>query len=77
MQVVYNSPLVYVVDYPAIDAVEIIDKRNGRGALMRDDTAKRFREELGDLLRGEPDSDEVDDFIGHYSALMIQPAVYH
>ena len=30
MQVVFNHPMMYVIDYPAEDAVEILDKRAGR-----------------------------------------------
>ena len=31
MNVVCNNPVLYVVDYPAQDAVEVIDKRSGNG----------------------------------------------
>jgi hypothetical protein len=77
MQVVFNDPVLYVADYPAQDGVEIIDKRSGVGAFLRDETAQRFRREFGELMAGEPDLEAVDDFIEHYQDLMRQPAVLH
>jgi integrase len=77
MQVVLNDKVLYVADYPAQDGVEIIDKRSGVGAFLRDETAHRFRREFGELMAGEPDIEAVDNFIGHYSDLMRQPAVLH
>ncbi|AUN94954.1 DUF3567 family protein [Pseudazoarcus pumilus] len=76
MRVVCNSPELYVVDYPAIDAVEVIDKRIGRGGMMRDEAAQRFRAEL-ELWAESADPDKVDEFIGHFGALMTQQAIYH
>lgn len=76
MRIVCNSPDLYVVDYPAIDAVEVIDKRVGKGVLMRDETARRFRIELEEWAESE-DPDTLEAFIGHYGALMTQNAIYH
>lgn len=76
MRVMCNSPELYVVDYPGIDAVEVIDKRNGHGGLMRDETAQRFRVELEQWAETS-DPDAFDEFIGHFGALMTQRAVYH
>ncbi|WP_430433408.1 DUF3567 family protein [Methyloversatilis sp.] len=50
MHIMFNNPLVYVVEYAGLEAVEVIDKRIGRGALIRDDAARRFREELKELV---------------------------
>lgn len=76
MNIVCNNPDLYVVDYPAIDAVEVIDKRSGRGTLMRDGAAQRFRMELQAWAVSQ-DPETFDAFIDHYGALMTQPAVYH
>lgn len=76
MRIVCNSPELYVVDYPAIDAVEVIDKRVGRGALFRDEAARRFRAELEEWAESS-DPDRLEAFIGHYGALMTQHAIYH
>lgn len=77
MQIVFNNPVLYVVDYPAQDAVEVIDKRHGVGAFIRDEAAQRFREELRTFVSQDPDIEAFDDFIDHYQALMTHPAVYH
>ena len=76
MNVVCNNPVLYVVDYPAQHAIEVIDKRNGRGVLMRDATAERFRRELREIVPSE-DTADFDELIEHYSALLTQPMVYH
>lgn len=79
MQVMYNSPMVYVVDYPGLDAVEVIDKRVGRGALIRDEAARRFRHELKELVEDQSELglEEFDAFMGPWEALLTQPAIYH
>lgn len=76
MNVVCNNPLAYVVEYPALDAVEVIDKRRGRGVLMRAEAARRFRDELKLwVLSSDPDAFET--LLEHYGDLLTQPAVYH
>ena len=76
MQVVCNNPVLYVVDFPGFDALEVIDKRLGRGAVIRAGTAARFRTELAKLSASEELSD-FDDLIADYLSLFNQPAVYH
>jgi hypothetical protein len=76
MNVVCNNPVLYVVDYPALDALEVIDKRCGRGVLMRAEAAQRFRADLMKLGDSE-NSDDFADLIGDYDALLNQPAIYH
>lgn len=76
MNIVCNNPVLYAVDYPAIDAVEIIDKRSGKGGLICDGAARRFREELQGLGASEAPEDFME-LLEHYGALLNQPAVYH
>jgi hypothetical protein len=77
MMLVFDNPVLHVVGYPELDAVEVIDKRLGRGVLMRDETARRFRSELQDFVAGDPDIEAFDDFIESYGEWMTQPAIYH
>ncbi|HMV55251.1 MAG TPA: DUF3567 family protein [Rhodocyclaceae bacterium] len=77
MRIVFNNPVLYVVEYPQVDAVEVIDKRKGLGMLMRDETARRFRREFSDVVEVAEEADDFGDFIDQYEALMTQPAVYH
>lgn len=76
MNVVCNNPVLYVVDYPALDAVEVIDKRSGKGAMISDGAARRFREELRGLA-GSGAEEDFEALLDHYGALLTQPAIYH
>jgi len=77
IQIVFNNPVLYVADYPAQNGVEVIDKRNGVGAFIRDAAAQRFREDFGQFVSGEPDIEAFGDFIDHYQVLFNQPAILH
>ncbi len=77
MQVVFNHPFMYVIDYPAEDAVEMLDKRHGRVGVMRGPMAERFRHDFGIFLSEERDEEQLEDFIDAYSAVMDQPVSKH
>jgi hypothetical protein len=77
MNVVLNNPVLYVVDYPNVDAVEVIDKRRGVGVLFRDEAAQRFLRELRDVASAATEMDDFEIWIEDYGTLMTQPAVYH
>ncbi len=77
MQVVFNNPLMYVIDYPAEDAVEMLDKRAGRVGFMRGAVAASFRRDFGIFLSEERDQEQLEDFIDSHSALMTQPVSRH
>ena len=80
MHIVLNNPDVYVVDYPSVGAIEVIDKRRARWALLAGDAAIRFRRELADAMNqgeGEEEGEfDLDLCLGHFEALMNQPAIY-
>jgi hypothetical protein len=75
--IVFNSAQVYIIDYPANDAVEIFDKRSGRTGLIQGAVAARFRREFSDFMEATPDEDKFEDFIGPYSTLLNQQATMH
>jgi hypothetical protein len=77
MNVLFNNPLLYVIDYPGHDALEILDKRNGRVGLLRGATAERMRGEFGRFLAQEHDQEEFEDFIDCYEAILDQPVSRH
>ena len=77
MHIMFNNPLVYVVEYSGLEAVEVIDKRVGSGALIRDDAANRFRDEFKELVDHEVGPEELDAFMVSWAALLTQPAIYH
>ena len=76
MEIVCNNPVLYVVDFPGFDVIEVIDKRIGRGTVFRDAAARRFKAELAELAASEELGD-FDELIDHYLSLLNQPAVYH
>ena len=70
MNVLFNNKLLYVIDYPGHDALEILDKRNGRMGLLRGTTADRMRNEFGEFLMKEHDQEEFENFIDSYEAIL-------
>ncbi|CAG4882274.1 conserved protein of unknown function [Georgfuchsia toluolica] len=70
MNVLFNNPLLYVIDYPGHAALEILDKRNGRMGLLRGSTADRMRGEFSQFLTQEHDQEEFEDFIDSYEAIL-------
>jgi hypothetical protein len=75
--VVFDSPMMYVIDYPQQDAIEIVDKRSGRVGIVRGALARRFRHDFGILLSHQPEAEEFEDFIDAYDAVMNQSALLH
>jgi hypothetical protein len=76
MKVVFNNPILYVVAYPGVDAIEVIDKRRGRGGLLSGGTAERFQSELRDALSHGDEDDDIDVCLDQFEYLMNQPAIY-
>jgi len=77
MNVLFNNPLLYVIEYPAFDALEILDKRNGRVGLLRGATAGRLRDEFGEFLTHEHNQEEFEEFIDSYEPILDQPVSLH
>ncbi|MDO9600737.1 MAG: DUF3567 family protein, partial [Rhodocyclaceae bacterium] len=70
MNVLFNNPQLYVIDYPGHDALEILDKRNGRMGLLRGATAERTRFEFKEFLTQQHDEEELGDFIDSYETIL-------
>lgn len=77
MNVLFNNPLLYVIEYPGMDALEILDKRNGRVGLLRGATADRVRGEFHEFLSREHDQEEFEDFIDACKPILDQPVSLH
>jgi hypothetical protein len=77
MEVMFSNPLIYVIDYPAHDAIELFDRRSGRMGLMMGAVARKFRHEIDDLIAGDPELEEFEDLVDHYSAVLTQSVVNH
>ena len=76
MQVVFNNPILYVVAYPSVDAIEVIDKRRGFGGMLCGGTAERFKRELADAIDHGGETEDLDVCLDHFDALLTQPAIY-
>ena len=77
MNVLFNNPLLYLIDYPTHNALEILDKRNGRMGLVRGAIAERMRVEFGNFLSAEHDQEEFEDFIDTYGVVLDQAVMRH
>jgi hypothetical protein len=77
MNVLFNNPQLYVIDYPGHDALEILDKRNGRVGLLRGATADRLREEFREFLTKTHDDEEYADFLDSHDAILEHPVSLH
>jgi len=77
MNVLFNNPLLYLIDHPAQDALEILDKRSGRMGLVRGAVADRMRIEFGNFLMEDHDQEEFEDFIDTYQAVLDHPVIRH
>lgn len=77
MNVLFNNPLLYLIDHPAQDALEILDKRSGRMGFVRGAVADRMRIEFGNFLMEDHDQEEFEDFIDTYQAVLDHPVVQH
>ncbi|MGC3965507.1 MAG: DUF3567 family protein [Rhodocyclaceae bacterium] len=76
MRVMFDNPILYVVAYPAVDGIEVIDKRCARGTMLYGGTAERFKRELADALKRGDEADDLDDCLDQFDALLTQPAIY-
>ncbi|HEU4460360.1 MAG TPA: DUF3567 domain-containing protein [Methylibium sp.] len=56
---------------------EIVDKLARKEIFIEGSLAASFREGVDALVETSPSEEEVDAFVGRYSALMQQPVVMH
>lgn len=73
----FSSPYYQVVEYPELDAIELMDTSRATGTLIQGALAATFRASLQDLFAHEPSVEAVDEMIGGYQALMNLPVRYH
>lgn len=77
MNVLYNSENYYVVEFPGLGGIELVDKAAGRGGFLEGAVEVRFRATMANLASREPSVESVDEFLGHYDALLTNPVVLH
>ncbi len=77
MNIVYNSQHYHVVEYPGRNGYELIDKTLGLTGYLEGDVADAFRLSLEQLISEDPTIDSVDEFLGGFESLMVQPVRFH
>ena len=92
MQMLYNSDNYVIVqfDVPAIPATEggaagepgrggyeIVDKFAGKETYIDGALAVSFRRGVDALIENSPTQEDMDEYLGRFSALMQQPVVLH
>ncbi|HEU4622012.1 MAG TPA: DUF3567 domain-containing protein [Burkholderiaceae bacterium] len=56
---------------------EIVDKMGRREIFLDGLLAESFRERVNALIENEPTMEDIDDFLGGFTALMQQPVTLH
>ncbi|CAB1368213.1 DUF3567 family protein [Denitratisoma oestradiolicum] len=77
MEVIFNNPQMVIINYPGLDAVELFDKRSGRGGLMQGSVALRFFNEFNTVLASGGDEEALEDLFDDYSTVLSQPLTRH
>ncbi len=75
--VMFTSPYYQVVEYPELDAIELMDTTRSTETLIQGPMAAAFRASLLNIFAQEPTPEDVDEMIGGYQALMNLPVCYH
>jgi hypothetical protein len=77
MNVLYDSEHYYVVEFPGRGGIELVDKAACRGAFLEGAVESHFRASMAHLATGGPTAESVDEFLGHYEALLNNPVILH
>ena len=82
MQIIYNSPSYCVFEFrdeaeSGRGGFEIMDKATRREIFIGGELASRFRENVAELIAGQPTVEEVDAFLARFDGLMLQPVTLH
>ena len=78
MNVMYSSENYYVVEFlPGRHGIELVDKTTGRAGFLEGAVEMKFRASMADLAAGEPSVESVDEFLGHYDALLTNSVALH
>ncbi|MCX7160492.1 MAG: DUF3567 family protein [Proteobacteria bacterium] len=77
MNVLYDSPQFYMAEFSGSEGIELVDKSTGRGGYLEGDVAHKLRASLEHLFSDDPSVESVDEFLGHYEALLTNRIVLH
>ena len=77
MNIIYSSDSYYVVEYPAQNGYELVDKRSARGTFFQGGVAERFQQSLHAAAAEDASVERLDEFLGSFGILLNQPLVVH
>jgi len=77
MNVMYSSENYCVVEFPGRHGIELVDKTTGRAGFLEGAVEVKFRASMAELAAGEPSAESVDEFLGHYDALLTNSVALH
>lgn len=77
MNVLYNSENYYVVEFPGCGGIELVDKTTRRVGFLEGEVEAGFRASMAGLAADREGTESVDEFLGHYDALLINSLRVH
>jgi Protein of unknown function (DUF3567) len=77
MNVMYSSENYCVVEFPGGHGIEVVDKTTGRAGFLEGAVELKFRASMAHLAAGDPTVESVDEFLGHYDALLTNSVALH
>ena len=77
MNLVFSNDQYQVVEYPELNAFELVNTRRGTGVFIDGEVARLFRSSMEGVLAHNPTEEDVEGIIGNFDALMTQPLRYH
>lgn len=77
MNVLYNSDNYTVVEFPGCRGIELLDKTTRRAGFLEGAVEDHFRASMAGLAAERKNSDSVDEFLGHYDALLTHSLRVH
>ena len=77
MNVMYNSENYYVVEFRGCGGIELVDKSARRSGFLEGEVEASFRASLAGLAAEQQTSETVDEFLGHYDALLTHSVRMH
>ncbi len=77
MFVMYNSENYCVVEFANRHGIELVDKTTGRAGFLEGELELKIRASMADFAAGEPNVEQVDEFLGNYDSLLTNSVALH
>ncbi len=77
MNIIYSSDNYWVVEYPAGQGFEVVDKHAARGTFFSGDVAEKFAQSMRNAIAEDASVEHVDEFLGNFDVLFNVPVMYH